>query len=81
MSGPIRPEAKQKKGMRSLFGTQSCEFMWFSFVLQKATSLTAASVTEYIGYLEKGQIPPKVIHTNSAIQLPFFTHSYYLKLK
>jgi hypothetical protein len=60
MSGPIRPEAKQKKGMRSLFGTQSCEFMWFSFVLQKATSLTAASVTEYIGYLEKGQIPPKV---------------------
>ncbi len=55
--------------------------MWFSFVLQKATSLTAASVTEYIGYLEKGQIPPKVIHTNSAIQLPFFTHSYYLKLK
>jgi acetyl-CoA carboxylase/biotin carboxylase 1 len=29
--------------------------------LYKATSLTAASVTEYIGYLEKGQIPPKNI--------------------
>lgn len=27
---------------------------------QKATTLTAARVTEYIGYLEKGQIPPKV---------------------
>jgi len=27
---------------------------------QKGTRLTAARVTEYIGYLEKGQIPPKV---------------------
>lgn len=27
---------------------------------QKASRLIAARVTEYIGYLEKGQIPPKV---------------------
>jgi len=27
---------------------------------QKASAMSAAIVSEYIGYLEKGQIPPKV---------------------
>jgi predicted transcriptional regulator len=29
-------------------------------LLQKASASSAAVVSDYIGYLEKGQIPPKV---------------------
>lgn len=30
------------------------------FISQKASATSAAVVSEYVGYLEKGQIPPKV---------------------
>lgn len=34
---------------------------FLSFKPQKASASSAAMVSEYIGYLEKGQIPPKVL--------------------
>lgn len=32
-----------------------------SFSLQKASTTSTAVVSDYVGYLEKGQIPPKVL--------------------
>lgn len=37
-----------------------CQFCFFTVVFQKASVSSAAAVSDYIGYLEKGQIPPKV---------------------
>jgi len=32
--------------------------------MQKASASSAALVSDYVGYLEKGQIPPKVFYPN-----------------
>lgn len=36
----------------------------FFQLIQKATASSAALVSDYVGYLEKGQIPPKVLYPN-----------------
>lgn len=52
------------KFFNALVSTKSATEPWFipyeSCLLQKATASSAAVVSDYVGYLEKGQIPPKV---------------------
>lgn len=42
------------------------------FLNQKASASSAATVSEYVGYLEKGQIPPKVLHDECKFELVIY---------